>query len=117
MPDTEALQKAQEYQPEPATLIDDMLAWQEMIDNAPASINMRGAHRFWRTVAHHLGRNVFADGSPDINEVTIPLTDKVGLQLTAKLLTLYDPDDPTNTHTVDMEYRFVTLEGKEWYTP
>jgi hypothetical protein len=32
-------------------MIDDLLVWQEKMDNAPAPINMRGFERFWTTTA------------------------------------------------------------------
>lgn len=103
-------------------VIDDMLAWQKMMDEAPASINLRGARRFWLTVARHLGRTCFTDGSPDITQVVIPLTDTVGLQLTAdynKYIAGEHEGEPVldDDWGVWMDYRFVALDAEKRYTP
>lgn len=108
--------------PTETPLIDDLLAWQVMMDNAPASINMYGAHRFWMAVAHYLGRPVYTNGSPDVTEVIIPLTDTVGLQLTATATIPYDPEyEPTedidDTVWSDLKYRFISLEGMDLFSP
>lgn len=96
------------------TPIDDMLAWQKMIDEAPASINMTGAHRFWNTVAQLLGKRIYTSGSPDFEELIIELTPEVGLKLTAdynKYVSGPNEGEPVfgDDFNVDMDYRFVDM--------
>lgn len=98
--------------------IADPLAWQDMIDNAPASINLYGAARFWLTVSKLLGKRAFTDGSPDMNCVVIELTPAVGLQLTAdynKYIAGPNEGEPVldENWSVWMDYRFVALGGDD----
>lgn len=63
-------------------IIDNPLEWQEMMNNAPASINMRGSARFWYTVSELLdGRHINRDGAPEFSEIVIWLKGNIGLRL------------------------------------
>lgn len=84
-------------------VIDDPLAWQDMIDNAPAPINMRGAARFWKTVEHLLGKGAVTDGAPEFSTVVIQLSDTVGLQLKCWAWDHEDGEAPGGW----IDYRFV----------
>ncbi len=66
------------------TIIADPLEWQLQMDNAPATINMRGCSRFWATV-QALGINVVGiDGNPDFSRIQFRLTDDVALELSTE---------------------------------
>lgn len=105
---------------EDIVVIEDMLAWQTMMDNASASINMRGTRRLFATIAHHLDRNIYLNNSPDPTEITIPLTDTVGIQIKAEAWSNFDsqpePGEPEVTWNGHLDIRFVDLTGKKWYT-
>lgn len=83
---------------DPIKLIDNPLEWQEMIDNQPASINMRGSARFWATVMEKLDRLIYRNGAPEFSMITIDLGDNLGLQLST------DEGRPW------IDYKFVAID-------
>jgi hypothetical protein len=66
-------------------VIDDPIAWQEMMDNAPASINLRGSERFWNTVnARGIKGMIYRDGCPEFTTIAFDLGDDIALVLSAQ---------------------------------
>ncbi len=85
-------------------LIDDPLEWQEMMDNAPASINMRDSARFWKTVKARGISVVNRDGAPEFSRITFDLGDGIGLQLFTRI------NEPGWEEWPFIDFRFVKLD-------
>lgn len=96
----------QSYEPYGGPIIEDPLEWQKRIDNAPASINMRGSSRFWRTVAELSGMNIWRNGAPELSQMIIELKEGLGLLLSVDAWEQEEGEEPGGW----IDYRFIELD-------
>jgi hypothetical protein len=92
---------------EDSPIISDPLAWQRAIEDAPASINLRGSERFWATVEALSGMEVvYRNGAPEFSEIVFRLKGNIGLRLFAKAVNRFefDADDTDITPNIGFEF-------------
>ena len=91
-------------------LIEDLLAWQEMIDNGRGGINMRGSARFWKTVKAHGIHMQSRDGAPEFSEIVFDLGNGIGMMLYTEVIheNTFDPGWEKWCPTIN--FRFVKLD-------
>jgi hypothetical protein len=88
-------------------IISDPLAWQRAIEDADASINLRGSERFWATVEALSGMDVvYRNGAPEFTEIVFRLKGNIGLRLYAQAVNRFefDADDTDITPNIGFEF-------------